>query len=320
MTRKAMRTAPAWRALALAAAFWRLSAWAAEPLAVISELRLGAGDVKVLRAGESSWIPAQPLVTLRPGDQVRTTGEAQAVVLFSGGGVQKVSAGNSPLVIQSPKSRSGAESAQGLLGGVVQFLMGQQRDPRYEQLSVRGPSLAPRIVSPRDTRLFPGPVTFEWTGSASLRYGIKISGPDGVVWEADNLPRQPQTYPASAPPLRPGSRYTWTLTAPGQPAQQTQFEIVSAPEAHRITGAIAQLRSDTLAGYPPSTIVVARAGLLLQERLYADARREILAGLAADPAAATLRQLLGLVYERSGLGDLAVQEYEEATMLSTPRS
>jgi hypothetical protein len=203
---------------------------------------------------------------------------------------------------------------------VVQFLMGQQRDPRYEQLSVRGPSLAPRIVSPRDTRLFPGPVTFEWTGSASLRYGIKISGPDGVVWEADNLPRQPQTYPASAPPLRPGSRYTWTLTAPGQPAQQTQFEIVSAPEAHRITGAIAQLRSDTLAGYPPSTIVVARAGLLLQERLYADARREILAGLAADPAAATLRQLLGLVYERSGLGDLAVQEYEEATMLSTPRS
>jgi Tfp pilus assembly protein PilF len=95
---------------------------------------------------------------------------------------------------------------------------------------------------------------------------------------------------------------------------------VSAPEAHRITGAIAQPRSDTLAGYPPSTIVVARAGLLLQERLYADARREILAGLAADPAAATLRQLLGLVYERSGLGDLAVQEYEEATMLSTPRS
>jgi hypothetical protein len=293
---------------------------AADALAVISELRPASGDVKVRRAGESEWISARPLLTLRPGDHVRTTGEAQAVVLFSGGSAQTVTAGNSPFVVQAPRGRSGAENAQNLLGGVVQFLIGQQRDPRYEQLSVRGPNLAPRIVSPRDTRLLPGPVTFEWTGPAAARYRVKVAGPEGAVWEAEDLPSQPISYPPSASALRPGARYTWTLTAPGKSPQQAHFEILSEADAQRVVAALGSLRPEVLTGFPPSTVVVTRAGLLLQERLYTDARREILAGLAADPRAPTLRQLLGLVYERSGLEDLAIREYEEATALSSPRS
>ena len=195
------------------------SVWATEPMAVLTELRVGTGDVGIRRSGESDWIPAQPLLALRPGDQLRATGNAQAVVLFAGGSVQTVSAANSPFVVQVPRGRSGTENAQAVLGGVIKFLMGQQREPRYEQLAVRGPTLTPRIVSPRDTRLLPGPVTLEWMGPASLRYQVKVVGPQGVVWDQDNLPRQPVPYPASAPPLEPGVRYTWLLTAPGQPDQ-----------------------------------------------------------------------------------------------------
>jgi hypothetical protein len=293
---------------------------AAEPLAVLTELNLGSGGVQVRRAGEGEWVGAQPLLALRPGDQVRATGNAQAVVVFSGGSVQKVGAGSSPLTVQPPQGRSGRENVQTLLGGVVQFLLGQQKDPRFEQLSVRGPSLAPRIVSPRETRVLPGAVTFEWSGSAALRYQVKVVGPEGTAWERDGLPRQPLPFPASAPPLRPGTRYAWSLIAPGQPAQQAQFEVVSAEEAERIKVALAGVRPQVLPELPANTVLVMRAGLLMRERLYSEARRELLAGVAADPSASTLRQMLGHVYEKTGLDDLAIVEFEEATMLSRPRS
>jgi hypothetical protein len=293
---------------------------AAEPLAVLTELSFGTGAVHVRRADDADWIGAQPLLALRPGDQIRVTGNAQAVVLFSGGSVQKVGAASSPFTVQPPRGRSGRENVQSLLGGVVHFLLGQQKDPRFEQLSVRGPSLAPRIVSPRETRLLPGAVTFEWSGSAVLRYHVKLAGPEGVVWERDGLPRQALPYPASAPALRPGTRYTWSLIAPGQAVQQASFDVVSTTEAERIQQALAELRRESLPEFPANTLLVMRAGLLMRERLYGEARRELLAGLAADPSVSTLRQMLGHVYEKTGLDDLAILEYEEATMLARPRS
>lgn len=293
---------------------------AAEPLGVLTELSVGSGAVHVRRAGETEWVGAQPLLALRPGDQIKVTGNAQAVVVFSGGNVQKIGIGSSPFTVQPPRTRSGRDNVQSLLGGVVHFLLGQQKDPRFEQLSVRGPSLAPRIVSPRETRLLPGEVTFEWSGSAALRYHLKVGGPEGMVWEREGLPRQPVPYPPSAPTLRPGARYTWSLIAPGQPAQQAQFEVVSTAEAERIQTALAEMRREALPDFPANTVLVMRAALLMRERLYGDARRELLAGLAADPSASTLRQMLGHVYEKTGLDDLAILEFEEATMQSRPRS
>jgi hypothetical protein len=64
---------------------------------------------------------------------------------------------------------------------------------------------------------------------------------------------------------------------------------------------------------------VIRVGLLLHEKLYADARRELLAGIAAEPGSPTFRELLGVVYDRTGLEELAVVEFEEASMLSRPK-
>lgn len=295
-------------------------AWAADPVAVITEIRLGKGEVRVKRAGEVIWKAPQPLLALRPGDQVRASDDGQAVLVFTGGrGSQTVSAANSPFTVQPPTAETGTERARALLAGVTQFLMGQQRELTYQSLSVRAAVVPqpPRILSPRETRLLAGPVTFEWSGSDQLRYTVRVLGPRGVLWQQGNLVRQALGYLASAPALTPGVKYAWELEAPGHPVQRAEFEIVPAPEAARVQASLAVLEPGALAGYSRNTVAVMRAGLLVQERLYHEALGELRAGIKADPDEPTLHLLLGQVYERIGLAELATREFEEAQFLST---
>ena len=68
---------------------WASLALAADPVGVLTEIR---GQVEVKRAGEGKWTAAQPLLALRPGDQLRATGDAHAALVFTGGhGAQAVS-------------------------------------------------------------------------------------------------------------------------------------------------------------------------------------------------------------------------------------
>src|SRR6476620_11141863 len=56
-----------------------------ETAAVITELKPGRGRVEVKPAAGGDWKPARPLLALRAGDAVRTSDNASAVVLLSGG-------------------------------------------------------------------------------------------------------------------------------------------------------------------------------------------------------------------------------------------
>jgi Flp pilus assembly protein TadD len=107
------------------------------------------------------------------------------------------------------------------------------------------------------------------------------------------------------------------LEAPGQIAQRADFEVVSEPDAARIRAALAVLTPAALGGENGSPLVLMRAGVFFQEGLYADARRLLMGGIAQDPGEPTLRQLLGYVYDRIGLIDLAAQEFDEAEFLAT---
>ena len=60
-----------------------------------------------------------------------------------------------------------------------------------------------------------------------------------------------------------------------------------------------------------------RAGLLFQQRFYADARRELETGIVASPEEPTLYLLLGHVYDRIGLKQQAANAFDEAEALST---
>jgi len=311
---RAKRTALAGAIVLACAAF----AHAADPVGVLTEIRAERGQVEVKRAGETRWTAAQPLLALRPGDQLRVTGEARAALVFTGGrGAQAVSAGNSPFTVLPPAAAEAGDKVKGLVGSVTDFLSGKQKDLAYLPLSVRSVR-PPRVaqLEPRTSKILPGAVTFEWSGSDTLRYKVRVLGPQGLLWEQANLPRKPVPYPASAPALEPGVRYTWQLEPTGQPVQQAEFEILPAAEAARVRESLDMLAPASLPGYPPSSLALMRAGYELREGLYADARRELLTALAGDPDEPTLHFLLGQVYDTIGLGELAQREFIEARDLS----
>jgi hypothetical protein len=306
-------------ALAMAFATWAI---AADPVGVLTEIRAEKGRVEVKKAGEADWKAAQPLLALRPGDQIRVSGEARASLVFTGGrGAQAVSTANSPFTVQLPAAAGAGDKAKALAGSVTDFLAGKQKDLAYLPLSVRAVR-PPRVVQlePRDTKLLPGPVTFEWSGSETLRYKVRVSGPQGTLWEQANLPRKPVTYPASSPALEPGVRYVWQLETEGQRmVQQVEFQILAADDAKRVRDALGILTPDSLSGYPPSSVALMRAGYVIRDGLYAEARHELMAALAKDPDEPTLHMLLGQVYEQVGLGELAQREFIEARDLSGRR-
>jgi len=297
-------------------------AWAQDPLAVLTEIQVKRGKVEVKPSGQADWQTPKPLLSLRAGDQVRVVGEGRAVLVFTGGrGTQLVTQSNSPFTVAAGASQGTSDRAKAVLANVTNFLPGQQREKTYQSLSVRSVRAQPPIIlAPRETRVLPGAVTFEWAGSDRLKYSVKLLGPQGaVVWEQAGVERRSLAYPTTAPKLTPGARYSWELSTREHGVQRASFDIASAADAARIADALGVLNPASAGNYPPATLALMRAGLLFQETLYADARRELVSAIAAAPEEATLHLLLGHVYDRTGLKQLASNEFDEAEALAAPR-
>src|SRR5262249_56720894 len=148
----------------------------AAAVAVLAEI---GGGAEWNRKGEARWRAAQPLLALRPGDQLRAAGDARAALVFPGGrGAKAVSAGNSPFTVQAPTTAAASDKVKGLVGSVTDFLSGKQKDLAYLPLSVRSVR-PPKVVQiePRATKLLRTPVVFEWSGSGTLRYKVRPPAP-----------------------------------------------------------------------------------------------------------------------------------------------
>jgi hypothetical protein len=293
-----------------------LAAPAADPVAVLTEIRTGQGEVRVKLAAEADWKAPLPLLSLRPGDQVRATRNATSVLMFTGGqGTVTVSAANSPYTVQPPAAGAGGRTPE-LVANLSRFLMGKKKDLTYVPLATRSVKQPPLLLSPREGKLL-GPPLLEWGGSDRLRYTVRMFSLQGLVWEQANLPRTPLPYPASAPPLAPGVPYRWELEAKDFPIQQGQFTILPPAESTSIRENLAALQPVALPGYPKNTVILMRVGFLFEQGLYAEARKELQAALAVDPEEPSLHLMLGHVYERTGLTELAAEEFDEAEFLST---
>lgn len=319
-----MRRVPFSALLALAVVFTMVrpsGIHATDGVAVIIEIRLNAGEVQVRRSDETAWRLAQPLLTLRPGDQINVRQDARVTLAFIGSrGTRVLGAADSPFIVVDEPPKSPAERARETVGAIVQFLIGANREPTQVPIGVRhGPPMRGTILSPRDSRLLPGPVTFEWTGSHSVRYRVRVLGPEGTVWEASDVTLGRTSYPAGAPPLLAGVRYQWQLEAPNAPTQQAYFEVLGADQADRIRTTLDLLKSEGVSQGSRSGVVALRSGFLIQQGLYSEARTELVSAAKADPTEPTLHFLLGMVYEQVGLVDMAEREFWEAHDLVSRR-
>ena len=311
-----------WIALvaALAIALSCAPAWSSDPVAYITEIqRKGEGTAFVTRVGETQPQPAQPLLVLRRGDEVRVSGDVSVVILYhSGAGTRTVNRSSSPFVVQVPAIVHTNDRLQVLVATVGQVFLNQQSAPVYRRLSVRSAGPAPTtpvLLSPRHTRVLPGPVTFEWAGGGPASYGFRLLGPQGVVWEQRDVTLPRLVYPSGATER---GRYRWEIEAPGQPTQSAEFEVISQGEAIRIGQALDTLQKSAREGYSPGTVPLMRAAVQFDEELYADARLELQAAIDSNRAEPAYHTLLAYIYKQIGLSTYAVDASERALTLSTP--
>jgi hypothetical protein len=184
-------------------------------------------------------------------------------------------------------------------------------------LAVRATAKPAVILSPRNTAVLPGPLTFEWMGTQFSRSTVRVVAPSGVVFERKGVVGARFDYPAGAPALRPGVRYTLQLEPASGPVQESTFEIVEPARAETIRRNLQELTDALGAQVPPNTAVAIRTGTLAGEGLLHDARLVVLAALARDPDEPSLHTLLGQIYQKSGLGDQAAEAFDEAQFLLT---
>jgi len=291
----------------------------AASVGMITEIKVGKGRVEVQAAGKSEWRAAAPFLALRAGDTVRASADASAVILLSGGrGTVKVDASRSPLVMSAGTPDEGKlQKARMLVEGSVNFLSASAKEPPKAVLSVRAAGRPPVILSPRNSPVLPGPLTFEWFGDRFSRYTARLTAPSGVVLEKKGVVGPRWEYPADAPGLEPGVRYTIEVVpASGRP-QTASFEVLDAARAQAIRQNLKELEEGLGPGVSPNTLAVVRVGMLAEHGLLHDARLAVVAALAKDPDEPTLHTLLGHLYQKVGLAQQATESFDEAQFLLT---
>jgi len=289
-----------------------------ESVGMITEIKVGKGKVDVKSAGKPDR-PAGPFLALRAGDSVRASDNAFAVILLTGGrGTVKVDASNSPY---TPAAGGPADSrlrkAHTLVAGSVGFLSAQAAEPPKAVLSVRAGAKPAVILTPRNTAVLPGPLTFEWLGSQFSRYTVRVSAPSGVLLEKKGIVGARFEYPADAPALKSGVRYALVVEPATGPVQETTFEVLEAARADTIRRNLEEIADALGATVSPNTAVAIRTGTLAEAGLLHDARQVVMAALAKDPDEPSLHTLLGQLYQKSGLAEQAAESFDEANFLLT---
>lgn len=288
-----------------------------EVAGMITEIHVGRGRVEVVAAGGERRRPATPLLTLRDGEAVATTGNAWVVVVLTGGrGMVRVDESTSPFVVTArPAGQGRLHKGLMILEASFEFLSTTSKDPQLGNLGSRGGVRPPIVLTPRNGRVLPDSVSFEWRGSRSSRYGIRIVAAEGVLLERADVAATRFDYPKDAAPLRPGVRYTFQLLPAWHPPQEVWFEVVEPERARAIRQELQELDA-TVAGDPTApTAVILRAAFLARRGLLHDARLQVADALTRRPEEPTLHFLLGELSARQGLPQEAMEAFAESRFL-----
>ncbi len=284
-----------------------------EAVAVITELKLNRGDVQIRPAGKKAVEKPAPLQSLYVGTQVVVSKDASVVILFTEGmKTVTIDERNSPFEIKTPEAKAGQSSAG--MKQVASLLLGKKKPPTYIPLAVRGGKHPPTLIAPRETKLMAELPTFKWMGMDMQPGTLRVFGPEGVVWTAENIALTQIKYPSSAPRLKPGVEYSWSIEKKGLPAEKARFTLLSPEEARPIQEQLKSL--EAAGGISKTTLAILKANFLLAQGLVYEAREVLAEAVRADPDEPAVHLLLGETYEKSGLKSLALEEYGEAQFLS----
>jgi len=284
-----------------------------EAVAVITELKLNRGDVQIRLPGKKAPEKPAPLQSLYAGTQVVVSKDASLVILFTEGmKTVTIDEKNSPFEIKPPEAKTGSAGVN--VRQIAGLLLGKKKPPTYIPLAVRGGKHPPTLIAPRETKLIAESPTFKWMGMEMQPGTLRVYGPEGVVWTAENIALTQIKYPSSAPRLKPGVEYSWSIEKKGFPAEKARFTLLSPEEARPIQEQLKSL--DAAGGISKITLAILKANFLLSHGLLYEARELLAEAVRVDPDEPTVHLLLGETYEKSGLKSLALEEYGEAQFLS----
>jgi hypothetical protein len=281
-----------------------------EVVAVITELKFNKGDIQIGRRGTAKTERPAILQSLYQGSTLQVFKDAVAMVLFTDSmRAVRVDENNSPFEIK-PAAKTGQPIDR--FKEVANSLLGKKSPPNLVPLTVRGKA-PPTLLTPRQTKLLTPAVRFQWMGIEGQPSTIKVFGPGGMMWTLENVAVSQLDYPSSAPPLRPGDQYSWSVEQTGVTTEKTSFTLAFPDESRAVQEQLAELgRGDTL---PRTTLAVVKGSFLISRGLYHDAREILLEAARADPEEPTLHFLLGEVYEKTGIRSLAQEEYRQSQLV-----
>ena len=285
---------------------------AEDAVGLITEIKLDRGDVQVRLPGKN-WQKPAPLQSVYAGTQIQASKDATAVVLYTEGMKSvTVDKKNSPFEVKPGP----AKAAPGIKEAAA-ALIGKQKPATYAALAVRGGSQPPVLVTPRNTKIMTAAPVFQWMGMERQPGTVHVYGPDGVLWSAENVSLTQMKYPASAPALKPGVEYAWTIEKQGTAFARVRFELLDAAGAKAVEEELASIKK--AASVTPTTGAVLQAGLYAGRGLFYDARAVLMDAIKRDPDEPTLHFLLADVYEKTGLSNMAAEEYGESDFLLKQR-
>ena len=99
----------------------------------------------------------------------------------------------------------------------------------------------------------------------------------------------------------------------GFSVEKVRFQLLAPAEVKAVQEKLASLQN--AAGLPKTTLAVLKSGLLVSQELYYEAREILSDAVGDDPDEPTLHFLLAEVYEKTGLKEMASEEYGESEFL-----
>jgi len=282
------------------------------PLAVLMARQ---GDVRVARAGGKE-LAGQFGMRLEGGDEIRTGAESSADIVFAAGNSIHLGA-NSNLVVQGGRPAAApAGGGAGNFESVQRFVKLKESRGTSSLATLRSAEAPAELVpiGPCQTKVREERPVFAWRASSEVGpVKLTVYRDNGVQWQGEVGHGASFAYPAEAPPLLPGVRYSWTvettdpLLFPPLRSAASFFEVIGAAERGTLDAELAAAGKQELSTAGRAAL---RAGVLFGHGLLDDAIEATQQALHANAGDADLRAILARLYIETGRSAEAAAEYD----------